>query len=83
MALNLRADWSSWALWIFGIIMGVLFLAAVASSEPAPGGGSVAALAGAASAALVSMVARTTLAKAAYAPAHAELAGPGAVARAS
>ncbi|MBI3985644.1 MAG: hypothetical protein HY343_01880 [Lentisphaerae bacterium] len=31
VALKMRADWSSWALWVFGIVMGVLFLAAVAS----------------------------------------------------
>jgi glutamate formiminotransferase/formiminotetrahydrofolate cyclodeaminase len=39
------------------------FLEAVASSQPTPGGGSVAALAGALSAALGAMVARTTLGK--------------------
>ena len=31
VALKLRADWTSRALWVFGIVMGVLFLAAVAS----------------------------------------------------
>jgi glutamate formiminotransferase/formiminotetrahydrofolate cyclodeaminase len=43
------------------------FVSAVASSEPAPGGGSVAALAGALAAALAGMVARTTLGKKKYA----------------
>jgi glutamate formiminotransferase / formiminotetrahydrofolate cyclodeaminase len=43
------------------------FLAAVASGEPTPGGGSVAALAGALSAALAAMVARATMGKKKYA----------------
>lgn len=42
------------------------FLNAVASGEPTPGGGSVAALAGALAAALAGMVARTTLGKKKY-----------------
>lgn len=42
------------------------FLERLASAEPAPGGGSAAALTGAEAAALVAMVARTTLRKAAY-----------------
>lgn len=45
----------------------VEFIEAVASSEPTPGGGSVAALAGALAAALAGMVARTTLGKKKYA----------------
>ena len=43
------------------------FLNAVASSDPTPGGGSVAALAGALAAALATMVARTTIGKKKYA----------------
>ena len=42
------------------------FLAALASSDPAPGGGSAAALAGALAAALVAMVARVTIGKPRY-----------------
>lgn len=43
------------------------FIDAVASGDPAPGGGSVAALAGALAAALAAMVARTTIGKKKYA----------------
>lgn len=43
------------------------FIEAVASGEPAPGGGAVAALAGSLSAALATMVARTTIGKTQYA----------------
>lgn len=49
------------------------FIAAVASGEPAPGGGSVAALAGALAAALAGMVARTTVGKKKYAGVEAEM----------
>ncbi len=30
VALKMRAAWNSWPLWLFGIVMGVLFLAAIA-----------------------------------------------------
>jgi multidrug transporter EmrE-like cation transporter len=30
VALEMRASWNSWPLWLFGIVMGVLFLAAIA-----------------------------------------------------
>ncbi|MGK2935673.1 MAG: glutamate formimidoyltransferase [Gemmatimonadaceae bacterium] len=49
------------------------FLGAVASSAPAPGGGSVAAHAGALGAALAQMVAGLTIGKKRYAPAEAEM----------
>ncbi len=49
------------------------FLDAVASAEPAPGGGSAAAHAGALAAALVSMVARLTLGKKKYADVQGEM----------
>jgi len=49
------------------------FLDAVAAGTPAPGGGSVAALAGALAAALAAMVARLTLGKKKYATAQAEM----------
>jgi glutamate formiminotransferase/formiminotetrahydrofolate cyclodeaminase len=49
------------------------FLAAVASAEPVPGGGSVAAYAGALSAALTHMVTRLTLGKKKYADVEAEI----------
>jgi glutamate formiminotransferase/formiminotetrahydrofolate cyclodeaminase len=50
------------------------FLAAVASSDPAPGGGSVAAYAGALAAALTKMVAGLTLGKKKYAQVESEIA---------
>lgn len=50
------------------------FLDALASSAPAPGGGSVAALSGALGAALVSMVCNLTLGKKRYADVQAEIA---------
>lgn len=49
------------------------FLDAVAADSPAPGGGSVAALAGALAAALAAMVARLTVGKRKYAAAEAEM----------
>jgi formiminotetrahydrofolate cyclodeaminase len=49
------------------------FLNELASSSPAPGGGSVAALAGAAGAALASMVCNLTLGKKKYAEVQAEV----------
>jgi len=49
------------------------FISAVASGEPAPGGGAVAALVGALSAALAGMVARTTIGKKRYAEVEAEM----------
>jgi len=49
------------------------FLDALASSAPAPGGGSVAALAGALGAALVSMVCNLTLGKKKYADVQDEI----------
>ncbi len=49
------------------------FIGEVASSAPAPGGGSVAALAGALSAALAGMVARTTIGKKKYAEVEAAM----------
>ncbi len=54
-------------------ILPVDFLEAVASGEPTPGGGSVAALAGALAAALAGMVARTTIGKKKYAEVEAEM----------
>jgi len=53
---------------------GDAFLAAVASSEPVPGGGSVAAYSGALGAALTQMVAGLTLGKKKYAAVEAEIA---------
>ena len=50
------------------------YLDALASSEPAPGGGSAATLVGALAAALCAMVARITLASAKLAPVHEEAA---------
>jgi glutamate formiminotransferase/formiminotetrahydrofolate cyclodeaminase len=50
-----------------GDIVPIDFLDAVASGDPAPGGGSAAALAGALAAALAGMVARTTIGKKKYA----------------
>jgi glutamate formiminotransferase/formiminotetrahydrofolate cyclodeaminase len=50
-----------------------VFLDAVASGDPTPGGGSVAALAGALGAALAAMVARATLGKKKYADAEAAM----------
>ena len=49
------------------------FLDELASSKPAPGGGSASALCGAMGAALASMVARLTLGKAAYADVEPEI----------
>lgn len=49
------------------------FLDSVASDSPAPGGGSVAALAGALAAALAAMVGRLTLGRKRYGPVHAEM----------
>ncbi|HEC22532.1 MAG TPA: glutamate formimidoyltransferase [Chloroflexi bacterium] len=49
------------------------FLEAVASGEPTPGGGSVAALSGALAAALAAMVARTTIGKKKYADVEATM----------
>jgi formiminotetrahydrofolate cyclodeaminase len=49
------------------------FLDAVASSEPTPGGGSAAAYSGALAAALVAMIARTTIGKKKYAPVEARM----------
>lgn len=51
------------------------FLEALASGDPTPGGGSAAALTGAMAAALVAMVARTTLGKKKYAEVEAEMEG--------
>ena len=55
-------------------VTGDAFLAAVASSDPVPGGGSVAAYAGALGAALTRMVAGLTTAKKKYAAVEAEMA---------
>ncbi len=60
---------------------GDAFLSAVASSDPVPGGGSVAAYAGALGAALTQMVAGLTLGKKKYATVEAELATVAARAR--
>jgi len=57
------------------------FLAAVASADPVPGGGSVAAYAGALGAALTQMVAGLTIGKKKYADVEAEVATVGASAR--
>jgi len=54
-------------------VLPVAFLEAVASSEPTPGGGSVAALAGALAAGLAGMVAHATIGKKKYAGVEAEM----------
>lgn len=63
-------------------VAGDAFLAAVASSDPVPGGGSVAAYAGALGAALTHMVAGLTLGKKKYAAVEAEIATVAASAKA-
>jgi formiminotetrahydrofolate cyclodeaminase len=51
------------------------FLGVLASTQPAPGGGSAAALTGAMAAALICMVARLTIGRAQYAPCSEEMLG--------